>query len=180
MLAVKEHNLPVMFQLEPVAEELITQMITTMDDDNKSTRLISCRVLTRTFDTMGNALDQDRLHNLYPELLKRLDDSSDEIRMMVTRTFLAYFDCFQNKYDVGLYRAHLEALYKGLLVHLDDPEEKIQEGVLGKSPEFCFMLFVLSLPSFFFFLRSWYDNVSWYSFYLVVFVSCCFYSMRNI
>ncbi|PVD38342.1 hypothetical protein C0Q70_00954 [Pomacea canaliculata] len=117
-------------KLEPVAEELITQMITTMDDDNKSTRLISCRVLTRTFDTMGNALDQDRLHNLYPELLKRLDDSSDEIRMMVTRTFLAYFDCFQNKYDVGLYRAHLEALYKGLLVHLDDPEEKIQEGVL--------------------------------------------------
>lgn len=116
--------------LEPVAEELITQIITTMDDDNKSTRLISCRVMTRTFETLGPALDQDRLHNLYPELLKRLDDSSDEIRIMVTRTFLAYFDCFQDKYDRSLYSAHLEAIYKGLLVHLDDPEQQIQEAVL--------------------------------------------------
>ncbi|XP_070187800.1 dynein axonemal assembly factor 5-like isoform X2 [Littorina saxatilis] len=117
-------------KLEPVAEELITQIITAMDDDNKSTRLISCRVMTRTFDTMGQSLDQDRLHNLYPELLKRLDDSSDEIRVMVTKTFLAYFDCFRGDYEVGLYRAHLEAMYKGLLVHLDDPEAKIQEAVL--------------------------------------------------
>jgi dynein assembly factor 5 len=116
-----------------VAENLITQMVSTMDEENKSTRLISCRVLTRTFDTMGLSLDQDRLHNLYPELLKRLDDSSDEIRVMVTHTFLAYLDCFQDKYDVGLYRAHLEAMYKGLLVHLDDPEAKIQEAVLSKS-----------------------------------------------
>ncbi|XP_076458968.1 dynein axonemal assembly factor 5-like [Babylonia areolata] len=117
-------------KLEPVAEELITQITTTMDDDNKSTRLISCRVMTRTFDTMGQDLDQDRLHNLYPELLKRLDDSSDEIRVTVTQTLLAYFDCFKDRYEVDLYRAHLEALYRGLLVHLDDPEVKIQEAVL--------------------------------------------------
>ena len=110
-----------------------------MDDENKSTRLISCRVLTRTFDTLGRALDQDRLHNMYPELLKRLDDSSDEIRVMVTQTMLAYLDCFREDYEVGLYRAHLEALYKGLLVHLDDPEAKIQEAVLS---EFDFYLCV--------------------------------------
>ncbi|KAK7506627.1 hypothetical protein BaRGS_00002102 [Batillaria attramentaria] len=116
--------------LAPMAEDLVTQITTTMDDDNKSTRLISCRVMTRTFETLGSTLDQDQLHNLYPELLKRLDDSSDDIRVTVSCTFLAYFDCFQDKYDRDLYGAHLEAIYKGLLVHLDDPEQKIQEAVL--------------------------------------------------
>ena len=36
-------------------------------------------------------LSADMLHQIYPELLKRMDDSSDEIRIVVTRTFLAYF-----------------------------------------------------------------------------------------
>ena len=34
---------------------------------------------------------------------------------------------------MSLYSAHLEALYKGLLIHLDDPETRIQEAVLGNS-----------------------------------------------
>ncbi|XP_022319894.2 dynein axonemal assembly factor 5-like [Crassostrea virginica] len=117
-------------KLFPVVEDLLTQMITTMDDDNKSTRLICCRVMTRLFDLVGVELGQDRLHNMYPDLLKRLDDSSDEVRITVSKTFLAYFDCFMNGYDVSLYRAHLEAIYKGLLIHLDDSEPKIQEAIL--------------------------------------------------
>lgn len=102
-----------------------------MDDDNKGTRLIACRAMTRTFDLAGSTVNQDRLHNMYLELLKRLDDSSDEIRLTVSKTFLAYLDCFQKSYDVQLYKAHLEAMYKGLLVHLDDPDVKIQEAILG-------------------------------------------------
>jgi len=107
-------------------------MLASMDDDNKSTRLVSCRVMTRTFDLAGSTVNQDRLHNMYLELLKRLDDSSDEIRLTVSKTFMAYLDCFQQSYDVQLYRAHLEAMYKGLLVHLDDPDVRIQEAILSK------------------------------------------------
>ena len=102
-----------------------------MDDDNKGTRLVACRVMTRTFELSGTSIDQDRLHNMYLELLKRLDDSSDDVRITVAKTFLAYLDSFENAYDVNLYRAHLEAMYKGLLVHLDDPEERIQVAILG-------------------------------------------------
>ncbi|XP_052819381.1 dynein axonemal assembly factor 5-like [Mya arenaria] len=118
-------------KLEPVLDNFVTQMLACMDDDNKGTRLVACRVMTRTFDLAGPKINQDRLHNMYVELLKRLDDSSDEIRLMVARTFQAYLHCFEQAYDVQLYRAHLEAMYKGLLVHLDDPDEKIQEAVLG-------------------------------------------------
>ncbi|XP_041363360.1 dynein assembly factor 5, axonemal-like [Gigantopelta aegis] len=118
-------------KLEPVVEELLTQIISTMQDDyNKTTRLVSCRVMTRIFDLMGSSLSRDRLHNIYPELLKRLDDSSDEIRVTVTKTFLGYFSCFESGYEPDLYRAHLEAIYRGLLVHLDDPEPNIQEAML--------------------------------------------------
>ena len=35
--------------------------------------------------------------------------------------------CFPlDRYDRTLYRAHVEAIYKGLLVHLDDPASDIQ------------------------------------------------------
>ncbi|XP_064635749.1 dynein axonemal assembly factor 5-like [Lineus longissimus] len=117
-------------KLITILPELVTQLLTLMDDDNKSTRLVACRVLTRIFNAVGTAIDQHRLHNLYPELLKRLDDSSDDIRVAVSKTFTAYFQCFDTGFDVGLYSAHLEAIYKGLLVHLDDPDPKIQESIL--------------------------------------------------
>ena len=55
------------------------------------------------------------------------------MRVAVTKTFVAYFDCFTGTggFEPGLYRAHLEEIYKGLLIHLDDPEKAIQEAVLG-------------------------------------------------
>ncbi|RUS89825.1 hypothetical protein EGW08_002437 [Elysia chlorotica] len=117
-------------KMEPIVESVLTQLISLIEDDTNTTRLVACRVLTRTFDLLGTTLDQDRLHNLYPELLKRLDDSSNEIRLAMTRTLLAYFDCFAGNYDAALYRCHLEAIYRGLLLHLDDPESSIQKAVL--------------------------------------------------
>ncbi len=33
---------------------------------------------------------------------------------------------FPESYDTDLYMAHIEALYKGLLIHLDDPSPEIQ------------------------------------------------------
>jgi len=73
----------------------------------------------------------DKLHSLYCDLLKRLDDSSDEVRIALTKTLEAYTDAFPDNYDRDLYRAHIEAVYKGLLIHLDDPSSEIQEAVLS-------------------------------------------------
>ena len=44
----------------------------------------------------------DLLHSLYPELLKRMDDSSDEIRVFVTTTLLAFF-----RYDTFKRTVHI-------------------------------------------------------------------------
>lgn len=110
---------------------LLPQITTLMEDDVQTTRLITCRALQRILEVCSTRLHQDILHNMYMELLKRLDDSSDEIRLAVTKTFSTFFRCFPKEYDVALYKAHIETLYRGLLVHMDDTDENIQQAVLG-------------------------------------------------
>lgn len=109
----------------------MVQLRAMLEDDNKTTRLTACRATSRVLQLAGSSLECGRLHNMYPDLLKRLDDSSDEVRVAACQTFLAYVDSFQGDFQSGLYRAHLEAMYQGLLLHLDDPSEDIQNAVLG-------------------------------------------------
>lgn len=47
----------------------------------------------RIFTLCGNKLNTDEvLHKIYMELLKRMDDADDEIRMIVVKSWNAYFD----------------------------------------------------------------------------------------
>ena len=80
-----------------------------LDDDIRSTRLTTCKVLRqllalKSTDFNGNSQTShqssqllctiyvvDRLHSIYSDLLKRLDDSSDEIRLAITKTLQEYF-----------------------------------------------------------------------------------------
>ena len=36
------------------------------------------------------SISVDKLHSIYPDLVKRLDDSSDEIRIATTKTLTAF------------------------------------------------------------------------------------------
>ncbi|KAL5484058.1 hypothetical protein EMCRGX_G020494 [Ephydatia muelleri] len=114
--------------LDSFKDSFLPQVVSCLDDDNSSTRLVSCKVL-QLYLMRRPPLPMDRLHLLYGELLKRLDDSSDEIRVAVTKTLAAYISAFPDGYDCGLYSAHIEAIYRGLLIHLDDPSSEIQEAV---------------------------------------------------
>ncbi|PIK45499.1 putative dynein assembly factor 5, axonemal [Apostichopus japonicus] len=117
-------------QLLEMMSVLLPQATSLLEDDVRTTRLITCRVLQRILEICGTRLHPDTLHTMYMELLKRLDDSSDEIRLSVTKTFMTFFRCFQKEYDVVLYKAHIETLYRGLLVHMDDTDTDIQQAVL--------------------------------------------------
>ena len=66
------------------------------------------------------------------------------LKFYVKSTFYWLCICVQEDYNVSLYSAHLEALYKGLLVHLDDPEARIQDAVLGKEDQLFFVSYVCS------------------------------------
>ncbi|XP_068729927.1 dynein axonemal assembly factor 5-like [Montipora capricornis] len=114
-----------------VMKDLLTQLASSLDDHNQTTRLVSCKALQKLLISCKSSFNADMLHQIYPELLKRMDDSSDEIRIVVTNTFLAYFRAFPSDYNSDLYKLHLEAMFKGLLVQLDDPTASIQEAVLN-------------------------------------------------
>ncbi|XP_031556171.1 dynein assembly factor 5, axonemal-like [Actinia tenebrosa] len=118
-------------QAKDIMKELLTQLNTCLDDHNQTTRLVSCKALQKLLISCKDSFNADTLHQIYPELTKRMDDSSDEIRIMVTKTFLAFFRAFPADYDRDLYKFHLQSMFKGLLIHLDDPTASIQESVLA-------------------------------------------------
>ncbi|EDO43349.1 predicted protein [Nematostella vectensis] len=118
-------------QAQAIIKDLLTQLNTCLEDHNETTRLVSCKAMQKLLTSCKDSFDGDLLHSLYPELLKRMDDSNDEIRRVVTSTFLAYFRAFPDGYDCDLYKFHLQAMFKGLLIHLDDPTPTIQEAVLA-------------------------------------------------
>ena len=64
---------------------------------------------------------------MYPKLLKRLDDSSDQVRVTVCSTLESFFNCAnKNSYSSTLVDYSLDQLF----VHLDDKDQAIQEAVL--------------------------------------------------
>ena len=66
------------------------------------------------------------MQQLYPELLKRLDDSNDHVRKVSCETFIHFLraaspQCFRG--------TPLEYSLETLFVHLDDAEKSVQEAV---------------------------------------------------
>jgi len=115
---------------------VLPQLVSLLDDPYEETRLVICRVVEQLLRVYPQTFNHnyesyDRLHSLYPELLKRMDDNSDEIRLVSLGTWLAFAKCVSGKeYDVQLYRSHMEACVKGLMIHLDDGIAQIQ-GATG-------------------------------------------------
>eukprot|EP00035_Acanthoeca_spectabilis_P038872 m.57037 g.57037 ORF g.57037 m.57037 type:complete len:852 (+) comp9334_c0_seq1:395-2950(+) len=121
--------------LDAVVAAMLPHIVSLMDDDSEDTRLIACRVAEYVLRTHRDGFTADyagydKLHSLYPELLKRLDDNSDPIRLASLKAWLAYAECMAAKaYDDVLYQAHVDTVLRGLFIHLDDPEEVVQDAV---------------------------------------------------
>lgn len=121
--------------------DILVSVLGMLDDDDRLTRLNSCYVLEALFsnDDALKTIDNDRLHKSYPDLLKRLDDVLDEIRLVICSTLNAYIRAFHSDFTIELYRAHLEDIAKVLLIHMDDQNSQIQNAVFGNSIEMYFV-----------------------------------------
>lgn len=71
---------------------------------------------------------------LCTELLKRLDDGSEDVRTAGLKAIRLWLSVLTREYNPQLYRAHLQFLFQQLLLFLDDPDSSVQERVLGESP----------------------------------------------
>lgn len=105
-----------------------------LDDDNAETRRLMCSILASALPRLtGAALSSETVRRLYPEMLKRLDDASDEIRLQVCASLVALIRCFTYSaiYSTSsnLDKTNYQYFLRGLLVHLDDPSHNIQQAV---------------------------------------------------
>jgi dynein assembly factor 5, axonemal len=114
--------------------DILLAVLGMLDDDDRLTRMNSCYVLQALFSNAHavRTIDSDRLHKAYPDLLKRLDDVSDDIRLATCATLNSYVRAFHGDFNVSLYRAHLEEIAKTLLIHMDDQNGEIQQAVFSK------------------------------------------------
>ena len=71
---------------------------------------------------------------MYPELLKRLDDSNDDVRRTICATIATFFHApAPGAFSTTCYGYMIDTL----LIHLDDPEEDMQKCVLGTLDAAC-------------------------------------------
>ncbi|KAM6957240.1 dynein axonemal assembly factor 5 [Aplochiton taeniatus] len=117
-------------QLLCVEQKLSPVLLSCLDEDSHMCRLLACRSITTLLQLTGNSLHPDALNNIYPELLKRLDDSSQEIRGAALRALGQWLSSLTKDYNPQLYSGHLEFLFRQLLLYLDDPESHTQSVVL--------------------------------------------------
>uniref|UniRef100_A0A452GR81 Dynein axonemal assembly factor 5 n=1 Tax=Gopherus agassizii TaxID=38772 RepID=A0A452GR81_9SAUR len=122
MLSPKE-----IFKLE---DALMPQVIATLDEDSKMTRLMACRIVSVILNICGKEFDLDKLNKIYPELLKRLDDAAHDVRLAAAQALTNWFKCIRNEDEKNVLKSNIEFLYRELLIHLDDPDQNIQRAVL--------------------------------------------------
>ncbi|XP_071267922.1 dynein axonemal assembly factor 5 isoform X3 [Salvelinus alpinus] len=117
-------------QLLAVEGRLSPQVLSALEEDSQLSRLLACRSLSTLLKLIGPSLHPDALNNIYPEVLKRLDDSSEEVRGVALRALGLWLASLGKDYNSQLYSQHLEVLFQQLLLHLDDPDSRVQDTVL--------------------------------------------------
>merc|ERR1712050_522940 len=86
---------------------------------------MGCLVLCCTLSELQAEINGEQLREVYPEMLKRLDDSNDKIRAVVCEALAMFFKCLPPNWSRSLY----EFMLRTLFVHLDDPNTEIQQGI---------------------------------------------------
>ncbi|XP_046740664.1 dynein axonemal assembly factor 5 [Diprion similis] len=108
-------------------------ILTTLVDDNaKKTRLYSLRAICQimSIGEQLSCLNDEHVHQVYPVVLRRLDDGCDDVRFVAVRTLGLVWAVAPKEYDIVFSKSHIDALYTSTIVHLDDPDPKFQEIML--------------------------------------------------
>ncbi|QDZ21938.1 hypothetical protein HOP50_06g44790 [Chloropicon primus] len=95
------------------------------EDYYADTRLSSCHTLEALLLVIGTKLTNDQKRLVYPELLKRLDDSTDKVRIQACVTLEAFVACLTSDYC----ETNTGYILKGVLIHMDDTNPAVQEAV---------------------------------------------------
>ncbi|XP_028267789.1 dynein assembly factor 5, axonemal [Parambassis ranga] len=111
-------------------EKLCPRVLSALEEDSQLSRLLACRSLSAILRLIGASLHHEALNKIYPELLKCLDASSEEVRDVALQALGLWFSSLTDNYNPELCAPHLQLLFQQLLLHLDDPDSSVQDQVL--------------------------------------------------
>jgi hypothetical protein len=87
-------------------------------NDLRFASVVACKHI---ISYLGEMFEDDDHKEMYTELLKRLDDSQDGIRIETCRVFEIWFDTLPLDWSRSLYEYTIKAIF----VHIDDQSEVI-------------------------------------------------------
>merc|ERR1712005_99615 len=97
-----------------LTQEIINKMKSPLDDDwGNDLRFASVVFLKTLLKYMGDDMDYESQVEIYPELLKRLDDAQDGIRIETAAAFEYFFDGLKDPWSSSLY----EYTVKNVFIH---------------------------------------------------------------
>lgn len=81
--------------LSSVAPSLVPLLTSALDDtySDVTPRYMACICLTVIFDRLSGKFGEQSVREVYPLLLKKLDDSADSVRVAICSTLTSFFKC---------------------------------------------------------------------------------------
>ena len=110
-------------------KSIVNALKNCLDDDWQNDIRYASVVLVRhllIYLCPHHEFDREDYIHVYPELLKRLDDAQDGIRIETCKVFEVFFDYLPDPWSSSLYEYTLKTIF----IHLDDQNEKIQQAIL--------------------------------------------------
>lgn len=128
MMRMIDHKLISPQKLRNSFQAIMGVLKNCLDDDwANDLRFTSVVTIRRMIEYLHDDFDHEDWKEVYPELLKRLDDSQDGIRIATAETFCVFFKYLPNPWSVSLY----EYTIKNIFIHLDDQNPDIQKAIRG-------------------------------------------------
>eukprot|EP00741_Cyanophora_paradoxa_P002686 tig00000615_g2606.t1 len=100
----RAHALEVFGEMLPVLNSCLE------DDYDPDTRFLTCGAFRHLFTLLGHSITEDEIRLIYPELLKRLDDSNDRIRIELCKAFQVFAKALPANWSSSLFGYMVKAL----------------------------------------------------------------------
>lgn len=113
---------------------LLTQLTSCLRDEAQTTRSVACQVLDLLFVRHRTLFqDSNQLSSLSEELLRRMEDGSNVVRVHACRAIGSCMAACRTSeaFDERGLCPQLEKTVRVLMIHLDDPDPQVQEATLG-------------------------------------------------
>ena len=111
-----------------VTPQLLPLLKSSLTDDDTSLREIAISSMEILFDKLPGVLGEEAIHQLYPDLIKCLDDSAESVRYAACDTLKTFLKCAPAKHYEG---TAISYIVEYLFINLDDHDHSFKEKVYG-------------------------------------------------